>query len=141
MKFVVVQDSELNTKLGRINRQVFGKARGNNTSSGSIADDDTIQNAFYNAPTVVHLFSTETYPNSIQDCCVAAENMMLEATELGVGSVYIARGEKTFASELGQVCVKKWNLEGYVCHSIVPLGYGTKELLPMPRRQDRVLFD
>lgn len=37
----------------------------------SIADDSTIQNAFYDAPTVVYLFAPYTYPNDAQDCCVA----------------------------------------------------------------------
>ena len=36
----------------------------------SIADDSTIQNAFYDAPTVVYLFAPYTYPNDAQDCCV-----------------------------------------------------------------------
>ena len=37
----------------------------------SIADDSTIQNAFYDAPTVVYLFAPYTSPNDEQDCCVA----------------------------------------------------------------------
>ena len=37
----------------------------------SIADDSTIQNAFYDAPTVVYQFAPYTYPNDAQDCCVA----------------------------------------------------------------------
>jgi len=27
----------------------------------------------------------------VQDCCVAAQNLMLEAADLGIGSIYIAK--------------------------------------------------
>ena len=142
VKFVVVQDKELNEKLGKINRKIFGKARIANDQSGSIASDDSIQNAFYNAPTVVYLFAPNNYPNSIQDCCVASQNMMLEACALDIGSIYIARGEKTFESELGKECMAKWGLtDEYQCHSIIPLGYALKEGQPHSRKEDRVIFD
>lgn len=142
VRFVVCQDDKVNAQLGKINRQVFGKARGSNKEDGSIANDDSIENAFYNAPTVVYLFAPNNYPNAIQDCCVAAQNMMLMASTLNIGSVYVARGEKTFASDLGKACMEKWGLDMQdECHVIIPLGYIQKQLAPQPRKANRVIFD
>ncbi len=142
VKIVVVQNKELNEQLGKINRNIFGKARSQNNPNGSIASDDSIQNAFYDAPTVLYLFAPNNYPNSIQDCCVASQNIMLEATALDIGSIYIARGEKTFETELGKQCKDKWGLsDEYQCHSIVPLGYIAKTSNPHPRKENRIIID
>ena len=142
VRFVVCQDPKTNQQLGKINRQLFGKARGTNKEDGSIANDDTIENAYYNAPTVVYLFAPNNYPNAIQDCCVAAQNMMLVASYLNIGSVYVARGEKTFESDLGKACIKKWGLDDKdECHVIIPLGYIKKQLAPQQRKPNRVIYD
>ncbi len=63
----------------------------------SIADDPKIINAFYDAPTVITMFAPRNFLFSIDDCAVAAENMMLMATYLGVGSCYIGQGWTAFA--------------------------------------------
>lgn len=88
--------------MGKINRELFGAARRNDKSSGSIADDDSIKSAFYKAPVVIYLFAPDNYPYAIHDCCVASQNIMLEAAEINIGSVCISRGEKTFETELGK---------------------------------------
>lgn len=43
----------------------------------SIADDASIKNAFYDAPTVVTLFAPRKFLYAESDACVAAENMLL----------------------------------------------------------------
>ncbi|MFR9254548.1 MAG: nitroreductase family protein [Merdibacter sp.] len=48
-------------------------------------------NAFYDAPTVITLFLPRRTSFLSQDCAVAAENMMLVADTLGIGSCYIGR--------------------------------------------------
>ena len=124
VKIVVVQNQDLNSQLGKINRDIFGPARNPQKGVVNIANDSQIVSAFYKAPTVIYLFAPDNYPNAIQDCCVTAQNIMLEATELNIGSIYIARGEETFKSELGKACMAKWGLdESYQCHSIIPIGY------------------
>jgi hypothetical protein len=50
--------------------------------------------------------------------------MVLEATELGVASCMIARGEETFASEWGQNLLREWEIpEGYIARCFILLGY------------------
>lgn len=52
------------------------------------------------------------------------ENMVLQATELGIASCIISRGYETFDSEEGQKLMKKWDVpEGYACQGFVILGY------------------
>lgn len=142
VKMVIVQDRHLNDQLGKINRDIFGPAIHPKKGVVNIANDSNIVSAFYKAPTVIYLFAPNTYPNAIQDCCVTAQNMMLEATEINIGSIFISRGEKTFESSLGKECMKKWGFdESYQCHSIIPLGYIKKSGIAQARKENRVIFD
>ncbi len=49
---------------------------------------------------------------------------MLEATELGLASCIIARGEETFLSPEGQAYLRQWNIPAnYEARCFVLLGY------------------
>lgn len=81
---VVCQDAEVNARLGRIKRANSHPrmaAGGNYVSKDqpSIADDPTLTNAFYDAPTVITLFGPKNFLFAAEDCACAAENMMLAA--------------------------------------------------------------
>ncbi len=147
-KVVVIQNEEINEKLGQINRQIFGPARnhaqnGGETSQVSIADDSSIKSAFYGAPTVIAIFAPDNYPNAVQDCVVAAENMILAAWSMGIGSCYVARGERTFQSDLGKTLTEKWGItEEYQCHVLLPMGYPDGKVGKRnPRKDGRVIFE
>ncbi len=43
----------------------------------------------YNAPVLVVISNQKEYPNGLADCGCVLENMMLEATEQGIGSCWI----------------------------------------------------
>lgn len=92
--FVVSQDAETNERLGRI-KKANSRVRPSTETAyisreqPSIADDPSIQSAFYGAPTVVTLFGPKQFLYAINDCSVAAENTMLAADSLGIGSCYI----------------------------------------------------
>lgn len=112
---LVCQDSEINAQLGRLNRAFFGKANSNSShfvspTQKSIADDDSIQNAFYDAPwssrslpPTMAIWHPRLHLNSHHHvaCRMVAEYRQLEtfATELGrklqvqanIGDKYIAR--------------------------------------------------
>ncbi len=93
--FAVCQDRAVNTRLGKIKR-ANAKPRmaknGNYVSreQPSIADDPRLTDAFYGAPTVVTCFAPKGFLFAAEDCAMAAENLMLAADALGVGSCYIA---------------------------------------------------
>ena len=75
------------------------------------------------------------------DAFCIAENMILQATELGISSCIISRGEETFANAEGQALCKEWGVpENYSCQAFVILGYiEGPEPVSKPRRENRVL--
>lgn len=61
---------------------------------------------FYGAPAVCAIFAPKNFLYSIPDAFCCAENMVLAATELGLASCIIARGEETFDNEPGAAFLK-----------------------------------
>lgn len=143
---VVCQDEEINIELGKINKAVFkGRISDGNTfvsrEQPSIADDVSIISGFYGAPTVITLFAPKKFLYSIHDCCVMAENIMLTAHFIGVGSCLIARAEDTFSSELGKKLQKEWGIdETYEAKIHIALGYNAAEApTAKPRKENRII--
>jgi nitroreductase len=143
---VVCQNRELNDALGRANRGAFAVlgARGSfkvSAQQPSIADDPNLPSAFYGAPTVISLFAPRGMGNGPGDCYCLGENMMLAAQALGIGSCLVARGETTFAGELGQRLLQEWGVDaGYDPLFHVVLGYRHGEAPhAKPRREGRVI--
>ena len=122
------QNIALNERIGKLNIMSFDKSKliGGYVSSEqpSIIDDPSIKSGFYGAPTVCAIFGPKQFLYSIPDCFIAAENMVLEAYNLGINSCIIARGEETFESEFGQGVLKEWDVpEDYIARCFVLLGY------------------
>ena len=145
---VVSQDRAVNERLGRIKRANSHPRMATATSyvsreQPSIADDPNIKNAFYDAPTVITLFGPRNFLFAAEDCAVAAENMMLAADSLGVGSCYIGQGWTAFADPYGQEILKQWGIRtDYYAVMQLLLGYprkGDAHPAPKPRKQGRVL--
>lgn len=107
----------------------------------SAIDDPTIKNGFYGAPTVCAVFAPKNFLFSVADAFCAAENMVLEATELGVSSCIISRGEETFSGEEGEAMLRDWNVPaGFIARCFVILGYCEGAYpQPKPRRAGRFL--
>jgi nitroreductase len=131
-------------ELGKINKAAFqGRVVKDSISKEqpSTADDPAIESGFYGAPTVLFLFALDNFLYATPDCCVAAENIMLAAHSLGVGSCMIMRAEDTFSSELGEKLQKKWAIpEGYGAKAIVVLGYPDGEKpTAKPRKEGRIM--
>ncbi len=125
---VAVHNPDLAEKLGRLNVACMDRSRlaGSHVSAEqpSIIDDPTIRSGFYGAPTVCVIFAMKNFLYSIPDAFCCAENMVLEATELGLASCIVARGEATFAGPEGQEYLRKWNIpENYEPRCFVLLGY------------------
>jgi len=146
--FAVCQDQEVNQKLGKIKRANSQPrmASGNHYVSReqpSIADDPKLTNAFYDAPTVITMFAPKDFLFSAEDCAVAAENMMLVADMLGIGSCYIGQGWMAFSDPYGQEILKKWDIRtDYYAVMQLLLGYpkeGDSHPIAKPRKDDRIL--
>ncbi len=146
--FAVCQDREVNERLGKIKRANSNPhmATAKNYVSKeqpSIADDPKLVNAFYDAPTVITMFAPKNFLFSVDDCAVAAENMMLAADSLGIGSCYIGQGWTAFADSYGQEILRKWKIRtDYYAVMQLLLGYpkaDDKHPAAKARRNDRVL--
>lgn len=146
--FVVSQNREVNERLGKIKRANSHPRMATATSyvskeQPSIADDPKLTDAFYGAPTVITLFAPKDFFFSVDDCAVAAENMMLAATSLGVGSCYIGQGWPAFVDPYGQEILRKWGVRtDYYAVMQLLLGYpreGDVHPTPKPRKEGRVL--
>ncbi len=141
-----VYNPALVEKIGRLNVACMDRSRlmGSHVSAEqpSIIDDPTIQSGFYGAPTVCVIFAQKNFLYSVPDAFCCAENMVLEATELGLASCIVARGEETFAGPEGKAFLQQWNIpENYEARCFVLLGYCRGEYpAEKPRRSGRSLI-
>ena len=125
---VGIHNKELTEIIGRLNLAHFdrGMLEGSYVSKEqpSIIDNPNIKSGFYGAPSVCIVFAQRNFLYSIPDAFCAAENMVLQATELGISSCIIARGEETFDNEYGNFLLKDWGVpENYIARCFVILGY------------------
>lgn len=142
-RFVACQDKKLNEVIGKLNLAGLDRSRliGGFVSKDqpSIIDDPTIRSGFYGAPTVITIFGPTNFLYSIPDAFCAAENMVLEATALGISSCILARGEQTFANPEGEKILQSWNIpDSMVARCFVILGYIAGDYpSPKPRKEGR----
>lgn len=143
---VAVHNKELAAKIGRMNLAKFNLSNlaGSYVSKEqpSVIDDSSIKNGFYDAPTVVCVFCQKNFMFKTADAFCMAENMILQATELGIASCIISRGEETFDSEEGQKLLQQWKVpDNYSCQAFVILGFiDGEEPQSKPRREGRVII-
>lgn len=140
---VGIRNAGLSKKIGSLNVARFDRSKliGKYVSheQPSIIDDPAIKSGFYGAPSVCVIFAPINFLYSIPDAFCCAQNMVLMATELGISSCIVARGEETFDNELGNALLKEWNIpEGYVARCFVLLGYCEGEYpKAKPRKENR----
>lgn len=123
-----IHNKELTEIVGKLNLARFdrGRLEGSYVSKEqpSIIDNPNIKSGFYGAPSVCIVFAQKNFLYSIPDAFCAAENMVLQATELGISSCIIARGEETFDNDYGATLLKNWGVpENYIARCFVILGY------------------
>ena len=144
---VISQDAETNERLGRIKKAHFRGRMSTEHSyisreQPSIADDASIQSGFYGAPTVVTLFAPKQFLFAESDACVAAENMLLAATSLGVASCFIGAAWESFDDPFGHATLIRWAVRtDYRAVLHILLGYAQGDTPPhaKPRKEGRVL--
>jgi nitroreductase len=141
---VAVRNAELTRKIGIMNLGMFDRRGliGSYVSKEqpSVIDDPTMKDGFYGAPCVVAIFAQSNFMFRVADAFCIAENIVLQATELGISSCIISRGEETFVSEEGQKLLHEWNVpENYTCQCFVILGYIDGDVpQSKPRKPGRV---
>ncbi len=79
---------------------------------------------YYGAPVVVLVLADGTANSFVQDGSCVLENMMLAATSLGLGSVWVDREREIFDSDKGKALLKEWGLsESLRGVGAIALGY------------------
>lgn len=141
---VGVRNKELTTKIGIMNLVKFDRRNlaGSYVSKEqpSNIDDPTIKNGFYGAPSVIAIFGQNNFLFRTADAFCCAENMTLQATELGISSCIVSRGEETFVTDEGKKILKEWEVpENYSAICFVILGYiNGEQPHSKPRKPGRV---
>ena len=141
---VGIHSAVLAEKIGRMNLAGFDRGRlvGSYVSreQPSVIDDPTIKSGFYGAPSVCIVFAQKNFLYSVPDAFCCAENMALMASELGISSCIVARGEETFDSEAGAALLREWGVpENYIARCFVALGYVDGDCPgEKPRRAGRI---
>ena len=127
-RFVACQNKTLNEIMGKLNVASLDRShlagRFVSKEQPSIIDDPSIRSGFYGAPTVITIFGPKNFLYSIPDAFCAAENMVLEATALGLASCILARGEETFSTPEGEKILRNWGIpDTMTARCFVILGY------------------
>ena len=147
-KIIMLEDASLIDRIGVINADCENRNWGGDNVSAdqpSIIDDLTIKSGFYGCPALGivcvprHMAARV---NGIGAAFVSAENMVLEAYELGVSSCIVGRAEATFAHPDMAALLPQWGLdEDYVPMVFVCLGYINGDYpREKPRKEGRILY-
>lgn len=82
----------------------------------------------YGAPVLILLSAPSDSPMGTINTALAAENMLLEATELGLGSCFLMTPTRALNGDKNQDLAKKAMIpEDYVVHCAVIIGYAAAE--------------
>ena len=106
------------------------------------AEDPNFKNMFRNAPTVAFVANDTTFPFSQVDCGLMAENMMLSAWSMGIGSVCVggpARFMKDNA-EAAELLKQMGFSENYDLLFCIGFGYPAETPAAKPRDTSKVKF-
>ena len=147
-KIVILDDPKLIDTIGIINADCENRnwgGRGVSAEQPSIIDDLSIKSGFYGCQALGIVCVPErmkTYVNGIGAAFVCAENMVMEAYDLGVSSCIVGRAEATFARDETRSLLAKWGLpEDYVPLVFVCLGYIEGKYPDIkPRREGRGIY-
>ena len=88
---------------------------------------------FYHAPTLILISARRKGPWIVEDCALAAENLMLSAYAAGLGSCWIGFAQKFLGTEVGKSlmgCPSEW-----VPVAPIIVGHSATPAVPVPRKE------
>jgi len=152
-EFVVVTDRELIKKISSSIRdlikkvflmlpilKLFVKKLKDDKSIAAIRKTatSTQDTVFYNAPVVIFIVSKHSSQWVKTDCSLAAQNMMLAAHSLGLGSCFVGRG--LYLSKDKKLSMKIGLKKGYKIYAALTFGYPKEFSKNIPaRKKDNLL--
>lgn len=147
-KILMLDSPALIEKIGIVNANCENRdwgGRGVSAEQPSIIDDLSIKSGFYGCTALGMVCVSKSFAkavNGIGSAFVCAENMVLEAMELGVSSCIVGRAEATFTQPEMEALLTEWGLEeDYIPVVFVCLGYINGEYPKVKSRKDgRALY-
>lgn len=112
------------------------------TVNPKMAEDPNFKNMFRNAPTVAFIANDTTFAYSPVDCGLMAENMMLSAWSMGIGSVCLGSSARfiTDTPEAAAYLKKLGFSENYKVLVCIGFGYPDEAPAAKPRDLSKVKF-
>ena len=106
------------------------------------AEDPNFQNMFRNAPTVAFIANDTTFPFSPVDCGLMAENMILSAWSMGIGSCCLGGPARFMTSnaEAAEYLKEMGFSENYELLLCIGFGYPAETPKAKPRNAEKVKF-
>lgn len=135
--FTVVQNSEVISRMVKTIKEIIVNS-GNEVLKQRAASPD--YHTFHNAPTVIIISGEEKSPYTPNDCSAAAENILLAAEALNIGSCWIGSVLPLFGSEKGPKFKQELGIpEDYKVVCAISLGYKAAENPTAPSRNKNVI--
>ncbi|MDR0638473.1 MAG: nitroreductase family protein [Spirochaetaceae bacterium] len=135
--FTVIQDQQILDEISSEAKRVY---RSMNVEFLQNLGSNERFDPFFHAPTVIVISGeiNSIAPNS--DCAVAAQNIMLAAEALQIGSCWISASAVITQTEEGKKIIEKLGLpEDYAPFNSIALGYKKTERHDVPPRREGVV--
>jgi nitroreductase len=130
----VIQKAELIKKINDTTKTAMLNGGGFMKERASLPGYEPI----YGAPTLILLTAPD--PNGIANCSCAAENMLVVATALGLGSCYLMSPRGAFTGENGPALMSECGIpEGNTFYCAVILGYQDGDAFSSASRKVRIV--
>ena len=127
---LAVTNRTLRDRLSAMNAQIL-----------TLAGRDGSRDPFYGAPVVLVVLADKNVPTCIHDGSLVMGNLMLAASELGVGSCWIHRARETFESEEGKAILRDLGVTGdYVGVGNCVLGYPMGDIPQAKPRKENYVY-
>lgn len=134
--FTVIQNKELMKKISDESKKEF--LDNENETFRKMARNENYH-IFYNAPSVIVVSGEKTSPSAIMDCSAAAQNMLLAAQTLNIGTCWIGLVTFLFRNK-PEESIKMLGLpEGYEPYFAITLGYKKYDNAKAPARRENVI--
>jgi nitroreductase len=141
-QFVVVKDKGLMRQISDFCKPILAEKIEGERHAGTeeflAALKDPEYSIFYNAPVLVLVLGAREVVSSVLDCTLCAENMMLAAWALGIGSCWI--GSATLVEQNPELLAKLMVPDDYQIVAPLIFGYPGPLLPKAERREPRITW-
>lgn len=137
--FTVIQNKELIETLNHETKQVMSNIE--NEIFQRLGQNETY-NVFHKAPTIIIVSGEKASHCPLTDCSAAAENMILAAESLDIGSCWIGLITYLLKSPKGDEFIKTLEIpEGFEPYFAITFGYKKyPNAKPAPRRENTISY-